>query len=69
MIQQDNKSYACIAESDDRFTLNEGKEEMMYALGLEEEKGSTLEFLRRGYKYKTWWEEDLAPEQSDNWRK
>jgi len=69
MIQQDNKSYACIAESEDRFTLNEGKEEMMYALGLEEEKGSTLEFLRRGYKYKTWWEENLEPEQSDNWRK
>ncbi|KAG0453910.1 hypothetical protein HPP92_025214 [Vanilla planifolia] len=68
MLKQVDGSYACIAECATRFTLGETKEELLTVLGLKEEEGSSLEFLRRGYKNATWWEEELELEQSSNWR-
>ena len=41
----------------------------MVALGLNtEEKGSAMEFLRRGYKNSTWWEDDYDKEETHKWR-
>ncbi|XVF86334.1 hypothetical protein PTKIN_Ptkin18bG0031200 [Pterospermum kingtungense] len=68
MLKQADGSYACVAESATRFTLGETKEELLRVLGLQEEQGSQLEFLRRGYKTSTWWEEDVELEQSSAWR-
>ncbi|KAJ0756185.1 putative protein LOW PSII ACCUMULATION 3 [Helianthus annuus] len=68
MLKQTDNSYACVAESETRFTLNETKEELLRVLGLKEEQGSQLEFLRRGYKTATWWEEDVDLEFSSAWR-
>ncbi|XP_073295708.1 protein LPA3 [Primulina huaijiensis] len=68
MLKQGDGSYACIAESATRFTLGEAKEELLRVLGLQEEEGSSLEFLRRGYKSATWWEEDVKTELSSAWR-
>ncbi|KAJ0255683.1 Protein LOW PSII ACCUMULATION 3, partial [Hirschfeldia incana] len=68
MLKQSDGSFACVAESPTRFTLGETKEELLQVLGLQEEKGSSLEFLRRGYKAATWWEEDVDLELSSNWR-
>ncbi|KAH1240354.1 Protein LOW PSII ACCUMULATION 3, chloroplastic [Glycine max] len=50
MLKQADGSYACIAESANCFSLGEAKEELLRVLGLQEEEGSSLEFLRRGYK-------------------
>lgn len=68
MLKQGDGSYVCIAESEARFTLGETKEELLRVLGLQEEQGSSLEFLRRGYKASTWWEEDVELEASAAWR-
>eukprot|EP00873_Tetraselmis_striata_P001072 jgi/Tetstr1/421336/TSEL_012307.t1 len=69
MLKQDNGDLACIAERPDRYTLTEAKEEMMEAMGLNtEEEGSTMAFLRRGYKVATWWEEDADKENDKSWR-
>ncbi|KAJ4718640.1 Protein LOW PSII ACCUMULATION 3 chloroplastic [Melia azedarach] len=68
MLKQSDGSYACVAESATRFTLGETKEELLRVLGLQEEEGSSLEFLRRGYKSATWWEEDVELELSSAWR-
>ncbi|KAL3005358.1 hypothetical protein AAZX31_08G215700 [Glycine max] len=68
MLKQADGSYACIAESANRFSLGEAKEELLRVLGLQEEEGSSLEFLRRGYKASTWWEEDFDSEVSSAWR-
>jgi hypothetical protein len=43
-------------------------EEMLIALGLADEDGSAMKFLRAGYKTSTWWEEDNDLESSDLWR-
>jgi len=51
MFKQQNGVYACVAERKERYGLGEFKEELMEQLGLNtEEKGSALEFLRKGYK-------------------
>ncbi|EXB55133.1 hypothetical protein L484_018059 [Morus notabilis] len=68
MLKQADGSFACVAESATRFTLGEVKEELLRVLGLQEEQGSSLEFLRRGYKAATWWEEDVESEVSSEWR-
>ncbi|WJX48656.1 Protein lpa3 [Trifolium repens] len=68
MLKQADGSFACVAESASRFTLGEAKEELLRVLGLKEEVGSSLEFLRRGYKSSTWWEEDSDLELSNAWR-
>ncbi|KAG5036540.1 hypothetical protein JHK86_017380 [Glycine max] len=68
MLKQADGSYACIAESANCFSLGEAKEELLRVLGLQEEEGSSLEFLRRGYKASTWWEEDFDSEVSYGWR-
>ncbi|KDP41966.1 hypothetical protein JCGZ_26984 [Jatropha curcas] len=68
MLKQADGSYACVAESATRFTLGETKEELLRVLGLQEEQGSSLEFLRRGYKSATWWEEDVELEAFSDWR-
>ncbi|TKY64635.1 LOW PSII ACCUMULATION 3 protein [Spatholobus suberectus] len=68
MLKQADGSYACIAESAARFTLGEAKEELLRVLGLKEEEGSSLQFLRRGYKASTWWEDDFDSEVSSAWR-
>ncbi|CAN0862482.1 Protein LPA3 [Linum grandiflorum] len=68
MLKQGDGSYACVAESSSRFTLGETKEELLRVLGLQEEQGSNLQFLRRGYRAATWWEEDVDLEESQAWR-
>ena len=68
MLKQADGSFACVAESAMHFTLGETKEELLRVLGLQEEEGSSLEFLRRGYKTATWWEEDIELEASSEWR-
>ncbi|GFZ17250.1 low PSII Accumulation 3 [Actinidia rufa] len=68
MLKQADGSFACVAESATRFTLGETKEELLRVLGLQEEEGSSLAFLRRGYKTTTWWEEDADLELSSAWR-
>ncbi|XP_078441792.1 low PSII Accumulation 3 [Wolffia australiana] len=68
MLKQADGSYACVAESGTRFTLGETKEELLRVLGLQEEQGSSLEFLRKGYKTATWWEEGNDLEASSAWR-
>uniref|UniRef100_A0A0D9VBC8 DUF1995 domain-containing protein n=1 Tax=Leersia perrieri TaxID=77586 RepID=A0A0D9VBC8_9ORYZ len=68
MLKQADGSYACVAESAARFTLGQAKEELLRVLGLQEEAGSSLEFLRRGYKNATWWEENVDQEKSSAWR-
>ncbi|ONI16451.1 hypothetical protein PRUPE_3G098800 [Prunus persica] len=50
MLKQADGSFACVAESATRFTLGETKEELLRVLGLQEEQGSSLQFLRRGYR-------------------
>ncbi|CAI5529733.1 unnamed protein product, partial [Closterium sp. Naga37s-1] len=51
MVKQEGTgSYVCVAEGPQRFQLGQVKEELQRALGLGEEDGSTMQFLRRGYK-------------------
>lgn len=69
MLQQDDKSYACVAEAEDRYTLQQFKEELLIALGLDEEEGSFLEVARRGFFKGTWWEVDTEEEVSSKWRR
>lgn len=69
MLRLDDGSYESIAVDKNRFTLYDAKEEMMEAMGLNtEEKGSAMEFLRRGYKRSTWWEDAYEEEMSTRWR-
>ena len=68
MFKQNTGELVCVAEDEDRFTLGEAKEEMLIALGLADEDGSTMKLLRSGYKTSTWWEEENDLEQSDSWR-
>ena len=69
MLRTDGGDLACIAERPERYPLGEAKEEMLAAMGLNtEEEGSTMLFLRRGYKTATWWEEATNEEESDKWR-
>ena len=69
MLRADSGELACIAERAERYGLGEAKEEMMAAMGLNTEaEGSSMEFLRRGYKTATWWEEGTAEEKSSAWR-
>ncbi|CAI5503877.1 unnamed protein product [Closterium sp. Naga37s-1] len=69
MVKQEGTgSYVCVAEGPQRFQLGQVKEELQRALGLGEEDGSTMQFLRRGYKTNTWWEEQSEQEQSTEWR-
>eukprot|EP00803_Ostreobium_quekettii_P000530 evm.model.scf_1159.4 EVM.evm.TU.scf_1159.4 scf_1159:31393-34943(-) len=69
MLKQDDGTYACIAEEKGRYNLGEAKEELMAAMGLNTEApGSTMAFLRRGYKRSTWWEDGADKEESAAWR-
>lgn len=69
LLKQDNGDYACIAEDRVRYNLGDVKEELMAAMGLNtEEAGSTMAFLRRGYKTSTWFEDDSELEQHKDWR-
>ena len=68
MVKQNTGELVCVAEDEDRFTLGEAKEEMLIALGLADEDGTTMKFLRSGYKTETWWEEDNDEEKDDAWR-
>lgn len=68
MLRDDSGVLACIAERPGRYGLGEAKEELLAAMGLNtEEAGSSMEFLRRGYKTATWWEES-SEEESSAWR-
>ncbi|CAL5219520.1 g1367 [Coccomyxa viridis] len=70
MLRQDNGEYACIAEDEKRYNLGEAKEELMSAMGLDTEvEGSAMQFLRRGYKRSTWWEDAKELETVDSWRR
>ena len=68
MVKQNTGELVCVAEDADRFSLGEAKEEMLIALGLADEDGSTMQFLRSGYKTNTWWEDECDQEQFDAWR-
>eukprot|EP00271_Cylindrocystis_brebissonii_P016176 TRINITY_DN39434_c0_g1_i1.p1 TRINITY_DN39434_c0_g1~~TRINITY_DN39434_c0_g1_i1.p1 ORF type:complete len:402 (+),score=54.22 TRINITY_DN39434_c0_g1_i1:103-1308(+) len=68
MLKQGDGSYVCVAEGPERFNLGQVKQELLISLGLEEEKGSTMAFLRQGYKTMTWWEEEQEAETSAAWR-
>ena len=70
MLRADSGDLACIAERvEPRYGLGEAKEEMLAAMGLNtEDEGSSLAFLRRGYKTATWWEEGGDQEASAAWR-
>jgi len=69
MLKQDSGEYACIAEDRRRYNLGDVKEELLAAMGLNtEEEGSAMQFLRRGYKTSTWWEDEEVLEQSKIWR-
>ncbi|CAM6105158.1 unnamed protein product [Calypogeia fissa] len=68
MLKQGDGSYVCVAESAQRFTLFQTKEELLTSIGLQEVEGSTMAFLRSGYKTSTWWEDDLELEESSDWR-
>eukprot|EP00879_Flechtneria_rotunda_P021558 GHRR01022721.1.p1 GENE.GHRR01022721.1~~GHRR01022721.1.p1 ORF type:complete len:234 (+),score=58.01 GHRR01022721.1:76-777(+) len=69
MLKQDSGEYACIAEDKVRYNLGEVKEELMAAMGLNTEAaGSTMAFLRRGYKTSTWFEDETELEQHKDWR-
>eukprot|EP00798_Chlamydomonas_sp_ICE-L_P008022 gene8022-1252_t len=69
MLRQDSGEYACIAEDTIRPTLGYVKEEMLAAMGLNtEEEGSTMQTLRRGLKFSTWFEDDADKAVSQNWR-
>eukprot|EP00850_Spirogloea_muscicola_P020970 SM000232S07940 [mRNA] locus=s232:86833:90691:+ [translate_table: standard] len=48
MLKQMDGSYACVAESTERYNLSQVKEELLISLGLEEKEGSAMQFLRRG---------------------
>lgn len=70
MLRQDNGIYACVAEDNTRrYGLGEFKAELTRAMGLDvEPEGSTMAFLRSGYKTSTWWEDDEELEQHKDWR-
>lgn len=70
MLRQDNGVYACVAEdASRRYGLGEFKAELTKAMGLDvEPEGSTMAFLRTGYKTSTWWEDDIELEKSSGWR-
>eukprot|EP00472_Partenskyella_glossopodia_P012060 CAMPEP_0197519356 /NCGR_PEP_ID=MMETSP1318-20131121/4618_1 /TAXON_ID=552666 /ORGANISM="Partenskyella glossopodia, Strain RCC365" /LENGTH=472 /DNA_ID=CAMNT_0043070277 /DNA_START=116 /DNA_END=1531 /DNA_ORIENTATION=- len=68
MLKLGDGSLACVAESPERYYLNEAKYQMAEALGIAEEKGSVMDFLRTGYKAGTWWEEGEEQELSNLWR-
>ncbi|PNH12421.1 hypothetical protein TSOC_000679 [Tetrabaena socialis] len=69
MLKQDGGEYACIAEDRARYNLGDVKEELTVAMGLATEaEGSTMQFLRRGAKTSTWYEDDYEQEKSHEWR-
>lgn len=69
MLKQGDSSYACVAEAPERYTLGEVKEELLISLGMQEAEGSAMQFLRRGYKASTWWEDNTDKlEASNAWR-
>lgn len=68
MLKQADGSYVCVAENTQRYTLFQTKDELLTSLGLQEEQGSTMAFLRSGYKTSTWWEDNLEQEESPAWR-
>ena len=72
MLRQDNGTYACVAESAERYALGAFKLELSKAMGLDvEEEGSTIQFLRTGRRASTWWEDEEEggkKEESRSWR-
>ena len=51
LLRQDNATYACVAEREERYNLGEVKKQLMQSMGQDtEEVGSALAFLRTGYK-------------------
>lgn len=71
MLRQDNGTYACVAERPERYALGAFKLELAKAMGLDDEEGSTIQFLRTGRRTATWWEDEEeggANETSRAWR-
>lgn len=69
MLKQDSGEYCCIAEDKFRYNLGDVKEQMLAAMGLNtEEQGSAMQFLRRGYKTSTWWEDEASKAISQEWK-
>lgn len=71
MLRQDNGTYACVAERPERYALGAFKLELAKAMGLEDEEGSTIQFLRTGRRNVTWWEDEEeggVNEKSRAWR-
>ncbi|KAK9865651.1 hypothetical protein WJX84_008406 [Apatococcus fuscideae] len=71
MLRQDSGQYACVAERPERYRLGQVKDELQSAMGLDTDPlGGTWDFLRRGYKDSTWWEDadGIQKDVSANWR-
>lgn len=61
--------YKRVHSSAKRQSLGEFKDELTNALQLDEEKDNAVtSFFRKGFKNRTWWEEDSDIEESANWR-
>ena len=67
MVGQNTGELVCVAEDADRFSPARPRRRLI-ALGLADEDGSTMQFLRSGYKTNTWWEDECDQEQFDAWR-
>lgn len=70
LLDTGNGRYRMVKQSNRRFALGEFKEELRQALKIEAEiKGKADDVLTRGYKTKTWFEEDAERlDESDGWR-
>lgn len=70
LLDTGNGRYRRLLGNDIRPALGEFKQQLVDSLidqGIIEEEGSTLNFLRTGYKTTTWWEEERE-NASDEWR-
>jgi len=68
MLKQDDGLLCCVAEDEKRYVLQEVKEELMTAMGLNTEEEGFDKSVRQGFKRATWWEEDEDKEAHSTWR-
>jgi hypothetical protein len=68
MLEVGDGNYKCVQKEADRPNLGEFKNQLGEALGLGD-VGSVNTFFRQGYKFSTWWEDDIEKEESNDWRK
>lgn len=69
MLRESDGQLVSVADRRERFVLGELKEELGMAIGLNTEApGSTVFFLRRGFRTTTWWEDAREEETYGDWR-